>query len=340
MNSLDAVEIILKESGAPLHYGEITRRILARALWETEGQTPEATINARITGEMKQHGDRSRFMRVGAGLYALRAWGLPQAPASTAKAAPKAPAAAKRSFTDAAEWVLENNPEKRPMHYRDITGAILSRDLVNTEGQTPEATLYALIITEIKRAAGRGSQSRFVKYGKGLFGLRKWMGEGLVLQIEQHNREVKKKLLKHLLSLTPQGFEQLIGRLLGEMGFESIEVTRFGGDGGIDVRGTLVVGGVIRTRMAVQAKKWKQNVPAPVVQQVRGSLGAHEQGMIITTSGFSKGAQDEAARPDAVPVALVDGQQLAELLIEHQVLIKSEPYQLIYLDLDEASSGF
>jgi restriction system protein len=36
-------------------------------------------------------------------------------------------------------------------------------------------------------------------------------------------------------------------------------------------------------------------VQAPVVQQVRGSLGAHEQGLIITTSDFSTGARSEAA---------------------------------------------
>ena len=87
--------------------------------------------------------------------------------------------------------------------------------------------------------------------------------------------------------------------------------------------------------MALQAKKWKNNLQSPVVQQVRGSLGAHEQGMIITTSDFSKGAQKEAARADAIPVALVNGQQLVELLIEHQVLVKRVPYELIYLDVDD-----
>ena len=71
------------------------------------------------------------------------------------------------------------------------------------------------------------------------------------------------------------------------------------------MRGTLVVGDVIRTRMAVQVKRWKHNVQAPIVQQVRGSLGTHEQGLIITTSDFSAGAREEAARPDAVPVGLM-----------------------------------
>jgi restriction system protein len=71
---------------------------------------------------------------------------------------------------------------------------------------------------------------------------------------------------------------------LTAIGFEEVEVTSRTKDGGIDVRGTLVVGDVIRTRLAVQVKRWKQNVQSPVIQQVRGSLGAHEQGLIITTT--------------------------------------------------------
>lgn len=72
--------------------------------------------------------------------------------------------------------------------------------------------------------------------------------------------------------------------------------------------------------MAVQVKRWKtkNHVQAPVVQQVRGSLGTHEQGLIITTSDFSAGAKREAERPNAVPVALMDGDKLVELLAEYQ----------------------
>ncbi len=66
-------------------------------------------------------------------------------------------------------------------------------------------------------------------------------------------------------------------------------------------------GDVIRTRMAVQVKRWKANIHAPTVQQVRGSLGTHEQGLIISTGDFSSGAREEAQRANAVPVALMNG---------------------------------
>ena len=109
------------------------------------------------------------------------------------------------------------------------------------------------------------------------------------------------------------------------IGFEEVTVTSLGGDGGIDIRGTLVVGEVVRIRMAVQAKRWKDNVGAPVVQQVRGSLGAHEQGLIITTSNFSRRAREEAQRMDAAPVALMNGEQLAALLAEKEVGVRPGP---------------
>ena len=240
------------------------------------------------------------------------------------------------SFTDAAERVLEEFGNKRPMHYRAITEKALEMGWLSTQGKTPEATMYAQIITEIRRSKKRGEQPRFVRYGKGLVGLSRWMGRGLAFQIEQHNKRVHQELRKRLLNMNWDDFEELIARLLAEMGFEDIEVTGRSKDGGIDVRGTLVVGEVVRIRMAVQVKKWKRNIHAPVVQQVRGSLGTHEQGLIITTSDFSSGARKEAARPNATPVALMNGEQLVALLVEYGMGVIRYPHEIIKLDESKA----
>jgi restriction system protein len=129
--------------------------------------------------------------------------------------------------------------------------------------------------------------------------------------------------------MPPTAFEALIGKLLAALGFVEVSVTKASGDGGIDVRGTMVVGDVIRTQMAVQVKRWKNNVQAPVVMQVRGSLGAHEQGLIVTTSDFSSGAREEAESPSKTPVALMNGTQLVELLVEHEIGVTRTPYNLI-----------
>ncbi len=371
MNAIDAVEVILAEAGAPLDYREITRRVLAQGLWQSDGRTPDATINARLAVDIKDLGAGSRFQRTKPGVFALRKWGLPEAAArgaqgkqakapvaesksvdaqlplvttagpdiAAAKEAalppqtgkPLAKSAALLSFTDAAEAVLKQFGHKQPMHYKAITDKALMLGLVSTKGLTPEATLYAQVLTETKRRAQRGEPPRFLMHGKGLIGLAEWAPGGLAFQIEQHNEEVRRKLHARLSVMPPSEFEALIVELLAALGFDDVSMTPASGDGGIDVRGTLVVGDVIRTRMAVQVKRWKRNVQAPIVQQVRGSLGTHEQGLIVTTSDFGKGARDEAERPNAVPVALMNGEQLVRLLVENDIGVHRASYDLIEL---------
>jgi restriction system protein len=339
MNVLDAAAAVLEDAGDPLHYRELTHRILHQGLWQTEGKTPEATINARIGVDIVEQGEASRFQRTSKGVFALRRWGLPEYKPSSKNEETEADEndpnaatpASTLSFTDAAEQVLEQFGARKPMHYRKIAEKALELGLVATAGKTPEATLYAQVLTEIQRKSKRGDTPRFVKHGKGYIGLSRWMASGLAFQIEQHNATVRKKLRAQLFDITAPEFEELIGKLLGKLGFEDVEVTRHSGDKGIDVRGTLVVGDVIRTRMAVQAKKWKENVQSPTVQQVRGSLGTHEQGLIITTSDFSPGAQKEAARANAVPVALMNGEQLVKLLMENDIGVNRKAYALFEL---------
>ncbi len=222
--------------------------------------------------------------------------------------------------------------KQQPLHYRDITQQAFSLGLIETNGRTPEATLYASVLEEIARRNKRGVSPRFVKLGCGFLGLSRWQeDQGLAAQIERHNASVHLQMLTQLTSMPPDQFESLIGEMLATIGFEKVEVTNWSGDGGIDVRGTLVVGDVIRTRMAVQVKRWKTNVQAPTIQQVRGALGTHEQGLIITTSDFSSGARVEAERGDAVPVALMNGKQLVALLVEHGIGVHRNTYDLLEL---------
>ncbi len=77
MNVLDAVSLVLEESDAPLHVNEITKRILSRKLWETSGETPEATVGARIYTDIKRNGDASRFILHAPRTFGLRKTGFP-----------------------------------------------------------------------------------------------------------------------------------------------------------------------------------------------------------------------------------------------------------------------
>ena len=65
-----AIEI-LKKTGTPLHYTEITRLALESGILETEGATPEATMNAQIVVDIKNKGEGSDFVRTAPGTFAL-----------------------------------------------------------------------------------------------------------------------------------------------------------------------------------------------------------------------------------------------------------------------------
>lgn len=337
MNALDAALKVLQDAGKPLHYEEITKRILAARLWQTQGKTPEATVNARLAVDIKKNGVTSAFRRTGGGTYTINsshATAPQKADVLRSEDSPlymRQPAAGETlSFTDAAEKILDSVGGK-PLHYLDITRHALEHRMLDTSGKTPEATMYAQILTEVKRRQRRGEQQRFMILGKGMISSAKWQAKGLAYQVEEANKKARKDLLKMVKAMNPGEFEDMIGRLLAAIGFEEVEVTSRSNDGGIDVRGTLVVGDVIRTRLAVQVKRWKHNIQSPVIQQVRGSLGSHEQGLVITTSDFSKGAREEAERANTTPVGLLNGEQLVALLVENEIGVSKTPLQLIQL---------
>ena len=62
----DAIHTVLSKAERPLHEQEITREILDSGLKQTQGQTPERTVNYTLNRD-------PRFRRVGRGLYALAA---------------------------------------------------------------------------------------------------------------------------------------------------------------------------------------------------------------------------------------------------------------------------
>lgn len=68
----EAIKKVLEEEARPLHYSEISKLVLDRGYYKTEGATPDATVNAQITSSIKQETDESPFLKVSRGTYALR----------------------------------------------------------------------------------------------------------------------------------------------------------------------------------------------------------------------------------------------------------------------------
>lgn len=66
-----AIDTVLGASTVPLHYNDITERIIADGLRLNLGATPAATVNAQISASIKKHGAASPYVRVGKGIFTL-----------------------------------------------------------------------------------------------------------------------------------------------------------------------------------------------------------------------------------------------------------------------------
>ena len=345
MNVRSAAITILKKAGTPLHFKEIAKRIKDAGLWTSKSETPQNTISVSIYSDIRKNGNKSTFVKVAPQTFALRDFTegaqVPEEKTSPSVKKDLKPSTASGGFSyiKCAQMVLEEFGDEKPMHYKEITEKALEKGWLITKGKTPEVAMNAQVATEIKRQQKRGELPRFTLPSRGNIGLSQWVKRGPASQIERHNHQVRKALRERLLDLEPSDFEELISRLLAKMGFETVNVTSPSRDGGIDVRGTLVVGNAIRIEMAVQAKKWKlkNNIQAPTIQQVRGSLAVHEQGLIITTSDFSKGAIKEALQTDKTPIAIMNGKELVELLMEHDIGVRRTSHDLFEIDEEFAT---
>jgi 5-methylcytosine-specific restriction protein A len=132
----------------------------------------------------------------------------------------------------------------------------------------------------------------------------------------ENNNQLVESIRRKLLAYTPEQFEHVIKDLLIETGFERVEVTKYSQDGGIDVnaRPGRVSWPLCHLLVQVQAKRWLHTVGRKEVAELRGSLAPHAVGCIMTTSHFSRAAITESTDLGKIPINLIDGYQLGDLV--------------------------
>ena len=149
---------------------------------------------------------------------------------------------------------------------------------------------------------------------------------------------VERDLLEHLRGLSPSRFEDLCALYLRVLGCDDVQVVGAAtagslGDQGIDVIGTLARPGLPAVRLAVQAKRVAGGVGPSVVTQLRGSIPPGAYGIIITTGHFTRAAVAEADRADRNRIKLVDGPELAQVLVDSGIGVKSTTIAIPRLDI-------
>ncbi len=151
----------------------------------------------------------------------------------------------------------------------------------------------------------------------------------LVDQAVRTNRAaVEGDVLAAALSLSPTGFEELVVRLLGAMGYGrsgNLERTSATGDAGVD--GIISQDPLGLDRIYIQAKRYAVDRPIdrPRIHEFAGALLGKQgdRGVFITTSSFTQGARAEADRINA-RIELIDGTRLAQLLVANGVGVQAE----------------
>lgn len=150
---------------------------------------------------------------------------------------------------------------------------------------------------------------------------------------------LKLELLELAKKMDPLLFEQLVLDLLVAMGYggsreEAAKVTKASNDEGID--GLINEDRLGLDVIYVQAKRWKDTVGRKEIQSFVGALAGQQahKGVFITTSDFADTAITYAKK---VPqkVILIDGDRLAELMIQHNIGVsKSHSYDVKHVDSD------
>lgn len=139
------------------------------------------------------------------------------------------------------------------------------------------------------------------------------------------NNNLGYELLDILKNKEAKYFEHFVLELLTGIGYGGVEEKNFevvgqSGDNGID--GIIYQDKLGIERIYVQAKRWKDNkVQAKDIRDFIGSLSLKgtNKGIFITTSLFTEDAKATALINPQNRIILIDGQQLAELAIEHNI---------------------
>lgn len=143
-------------------------------------------------------------------------------------------------------------------------------------------------------------------------------------------------LLEAIGQASPKFFETLVLDLLHAMGYGAsrADLQHVGqpGDAGID--GIISLDRLGLEKVYVQAKRWQNSVGREPVQAFYGALaGQHAtKGVLITTSGFTGHAREFARSVEKI--VLIDGERLADLMMEYGVAVTHRVVKIPNLDLD------
>lgn len=157
----------------------------------------------------------------------------------------------------------------------------------------------------------------------------------------EHKAALAQQVLERVKRMTPAVFEQLIVDLMlklgyGGAGMDSGKTLGKSGDGGVD--GVIDQDKLGLEKIYLQAKRWTNGtVSRKEIQAFVGAISGQgaSKGVFITTASFTQEARDYAASVPNFKVSLIDGLELAGLMVESDLGVALvERYDVKRIDSD------
>lgn len=164
--------------------------------------------------------------------------------------------------------------------------------------------------------------------------------EDVLASAYDHLRKtLERELLTTIKEASPDFFERLVVDLLVGMGYggnrrDAGKALGKSGDEGID--GIINEDKLGLDVIYIQAKRWEGVVGRPEIQKFAGALQGKraKKGVFITTSAFTKGAEDYASLIET-RIILIDGERLASLMVDYNVGVSTVgKYEVKKIDSD------
>ena len=165
--------------------------------------------------------------------------------------------------------------------------------------------------------------------------------ELLEIGYKKIKQELSQELLKTVKTASPEFFEKLVVDLLLKIGYggslkDAGKAIGKSGDEGID--GIIKEDKLGLDTIYIQAKRWDGTVGRPEIHKFVGALTGQgaTKGIFITTSNFSKDALDYANHNKNPKIVLIDGEHLAQLMIDNNIGVS----RVVSYDIKKVDSDY
>lgn len=193
----------------------------------------------------------------------------------------------KYSLIDAIVCVLREAGTE--LHYHEITDRVIERGAAKVTGKTPERTVSARLVGELRK-----KDSRLYRASRGVYSF-------------------KCPYSQFFESLDDYEFETLVANIVSALGYEEVKQTQATRDGGYDVM-AISCTALYKKKVAIEVKHYKAGkVAKKAVREFRGALRGMI-GIMVTSSYFTGPAIEEANAIVNEEIYLIDRTKLINIL--------------------------